>query len=51
LIIRAGSVGSAISSVAAEDVDTLFELRFVDAEGSERSAAPRPGNRNPGNLQ
>jgi hypothetical protein len=51
LIIWAGSVRSAISTVAAEDADTLFELRFVDVEGSERSAAPKPGNRNPGNLQ
>jgi len=31
-----------ISSVEAEDADTCFELRFVDAEGGERSAAPSP---------
>jgi hypothetical protein len=51
LIIRAGSVGPVIPSVAAEDADTCFELRFVDAEGTERSAPPKPGNRDPGNLQ
>jgi hypothetical protein len=40
-----------ISSVAAEDANTCFELRLVDAEGAERSAARSPGNRDPGNLQ
>jgi hypothetical protein len=28
-----------ISSVAAEDADTCFELHFVEAEGAEQSAA------------
>ena len=27
-----------ISPLAAEDADTYFELRFVDAEGAARSA-------------
>jgi hypothetical protein len=33
--------GPVISSVAAEHADTCFELRFVDAEGAELSAAPQ----------
>jgi hypothetical protein len=31
-----------ISSVAAEDADTCFELRFVDAEGAS-GPQPKPG--------
>ena len=31
-----------ISSVAAKDADTCLELRFVDAEGTVRSAALSP---------